>query len=186
MRTLFAPLVAAILIVAVGCDPVVETNAELQNNSDDQESMDGDSTGADSKGIDSPGAGEGAVDASADNSGGGQLDGSGLSNSAPTTQVRLSTCVALGQTLPNGTCMTFSAEYRFTGSGPRPDATYFWVIKPSRGADAVAQRVDMGNRQGTLQGVAESLRPDNGPFECHIVEEVDGTRTKVSRDFPLR
>jgi hypothetical protein len=81
--------------------------------------------------------------------------------------------------------MTFSAEYRFVGSQPNPAARYLWVIKPRSDGQAVAQLVDMRNPEGTLQGIAESMRPDDGPFECHIVEEVDGKRTNVSRTYPL-
>jgi hypothetical protein len=193
MRPSLAYLAVAVIFTAtVGCDPPPQTSAGLEEKAYDDNSTGTDASGTDSTGTDSTGTDSTGPDSTGPNTstGGYATDPStdtsgGNVAGAPTTQVRLSTCVALGQTLPNGTCMSFSAEYRFIGSGPRPDAAYFWVIKPSRGGDAVATRVDMRNPKGTLQGIVESLRPDYGPFDCHIVEEVDGTRTKVSRDFPL-
>lgn len=98
------------------------------------------------------------------------------------TEVKLSTCVALGQTLPTGTCMSFSVEYRVIGP-PNPDARYYWVIEPKRG-EPLAQPCQLQAR-GTLQGIAQELRPEHGPFYCHIVEEYGGQRRKVSKSYPM-
>ncbi len=103
----------------------------------------------------------------------------------PNRRVRLRTGIALAQTLPSGTCMTFSATYAFAGVGPDSDCGYFWVIKPNRGR-AVRQSVQLAH-SGTLQSVAPSLRPDNGPFTCHILEKSpQGSERSISGDFELR
>jgi hypothetical protein len=100
-------------------------------------------------------------------------------------EVKLTTCVALPQSLPTGTCMLFSVEYHFIGAGPDPRAIYYWVIEPNLGAP-VAQKCDMRAQGGSLNAVAQSITPGHGPFKCHIVEETKtGGRRRISRSYPL-
>ena len=100
-------------------------------------------------------------------------------------EVKLTTCVALPQSLPTGTCMLFSVEYHFIGAGPDPRAIYYWVIEPNLGAP-VAQECVMRAQGGSLKAVAQSITPGHGPFKCHIVEETKtGGRRRISRSYPL-
>ncbi|GEM_PF-1295106 len=95
--------------------------------------------------------------------------------------IQLSTGVALAQTLPTGTAMGFSVDYRWVGGQPAPGATYFWVIRAASGP-TVRQPVQLQS-QGTLQGFALDLRPEHGPFECHL-EDYRGQA--LSPSIPLR
>ncbi len=100
-------------------------------------------------------------------------------------EVKLTTCVALPQSLPTGTCMLFSVEYHFIGAGPDPRAIYYWVIEPNLGAP-VAQKCDMRAQGGSLKAVAQSITPGQGPFNCHIVEETKTSgRRRISRSYSL-
>jgi hypothetical protein len=120
---------------------------------------------------------------------GGQAAGDstrpGRSSSTPRSSspsgdsIRLSAGTALAQTLPSGTAMGFSVDYRFETGQPDSSATYFWVITPS-GLQPVKQPVQLQS-EGTLQTFFPDLRPDGGPFETHI-ETQDGTRLAT----PLR
>ncbi len=99
--------------------------------------------------------------------------------------VKLHRGVALAQTLPSGTCMTFSVEYEFLGAGPAASSKYYWVIKPVNGAP-VRQAAQL-TVEGTLQSIAPSLRTENGPFSCHIVEvSSEGTERNISGEHSLR
>ncbi|MDP6446200.1 MAG: hypothetical protein QGG36_30985 [Pirellulaceae bacterium] len=100
-------------------------------------------------------------------------------------EIWMSSCVGLPQTLPTGTCMTFSVEYRFTTTAPKRNAIYYWVIQPSKGGKQVVQKVSLKQR-GKLQGVTPSLRVEHGPFYCHIVEEAQrGQRKRISKSYQL-
>jgi hypothetical protein len=76
--------------------------------------------------------------------------------------------------------MTFSVDYRFTAGGPGP-SPYVWVIQPAKG-QAVKQQVPL-RRRGTLQGIVQQFRPENGPFRTHLE---DARGTPVSPSVPLR
>ncbi len=95
--------------------------------------------------------------------------------------IHLSTGVALAQTLPTGTAMGFSVDYRFIFGQPSPSSPYAWVIVPTKG-QPVKQPVRL-EREGTLQGFVLQLRPEHGPFETHI-EDAQGNQ--ISRTLPLR
>ena len=95
--------------------------------------------------------------------------------------IKLSLGVALPQSLPTGTAMGLSVEYAFTEGQPLPSLSYVWVIEPAKG-DPVRQPVQLG-RSGTLQAFFTQLRPDHGPFSCHI-EGSDGNR--LSKSISLR
>ena len=93
--------------------------------------------------------------------------------------VKLSAGVALPQSLPMGTVMAFSVDYRFAGGG-QSGASYFWVIVPDKG-QPVRQPIQL-QAHGTLQGFCQQLRPENGPFKSHI-EDAQGTR--ISSSVPM-
>jgi hypothetical protein len=204
MRTFILPSAAVVaLMVTFGCDEPKTVDGISENDGTEGQTSDGDpgitgvdpSTGtapdtspqynADTEtgtGIES---GTGTESPYAGNAGGNPAGSRPNSNNPPPTEVNLSTVIALAQTLVTGTCMTFSAEYRVIGL-PNPNARYLWVIEPSKGGQAVAYEVDMRNRKGPLQGVAQSLRPENGPYNCHIIEETaSGERKKVSRSYQM-
>jgi hypothetical protein len=96
--------------------------------------------------------------------------------------IRLSAGVALPQSLPTGTAMGFSVDYRFSEGSPSSTSPYAWVIQPSKGQKAI-ERVRLSN-QGTLQSFfQQQFRPENGPFTTHI-EDANGNR--LSPSLPLR
>jgi len=95
--------------------------------------------------------------------------------------VQLSAGVALPQTLPTGTAMGFSVDYRWVSGEPDPRVRYFWVIE-SAGAPPIRQPVQL-ERQGTLQGFALELRPEHGPFQTYLS---DPRGQAISAKVPLR
>jgi hypothetical protein len=92
---------------------------------------------------------------------------------SPAMPIELSTGVALAQTLPEGTRMGFSVEYRFAeGQSPDPTAKYVWVLQPAAGMPI---RVQVPLKpQGTLETFTP-WRPDDGPFQSHL-EDMQGDR----------
>jgi hypothetical protein len=95
--------------------------------------------------------------------------------------VQLSAGVALPQTLPTGTAMGFSVDYRWVEGQPDPRVRYFWVIEPA-GAPPVRQPVQL-EQEGTLQGFALELRPEHGPFQTYLA---DPRGHPISPKVPLR
>lgn len=95
--------------------------------------------------------------------------------------VRLSAGVALPQTLPTGTGMSFSVDYRFEQGQPDPSTRYLLVIERSRG-EPLRQPVNLRN-EGNLGGLVPGWRPEEGPFQAHV-EDRDGRR--LSRSISLR
>ena len=77
--------------------------------------------------------------------------------------------------------MGFSVDYQFAGAGPDAAAKYFWIIEPAKG-QPLKQPVSL-NAEGTLQGFFPPLRPENGPFRCHVE---DGLGNRLSPSIPLR
>jgi hypothetical protein len=92
-------------------------------------------------------------------------------SSASQPPIKLSVGVALPQTGPTGTLMSFSMDYQFTQSGPDPTAKYVWVIERSQG-DPYQRPVQL-NGKGTLQILIPGWRPGEGPFQSHIAEIFD-------------
>lgn len=96
--------------------------------------------------------------------------------------IRLSAGVALPQSLPTGTAMGFSADYRFVEGEPSSSSPYFWVIQPSKG-QPVKLEVRL-KREGTLPPTfVQQFRPEHGPFQGHIE---DGEGNRLSQSIPLR
>lgn len=106
-----------------------------------------------------------------------------LAGSSPAANfpIQLSAGVALPQTLPTGTAMGFSVDYRWAQGQPDPNTPYFWVIEAA-GAPPLRQAVRL-DRQGTLQGFALELRPEHGPFQTYIT---DASGRRLSPTVPLR
>ena len=106
-----------------------------------------------------------------------------LTPSAP--PIHLSAGVALAQTFPSGTGMSFSVDYQFREGGPNPSNRYEWVIE-GQGGKSLEQPVQLSGG-GNLPLIVPRLRPETGPFSSHIVEITpDGLRQKVSRSVPMR
>jgi hypothetical protein len=107
-----------------------------------------------------------------------------LTPSAP--PIHLSAGVALAQTFPSGTGMSFSVDYQFREGGPNASNRYVWVIEGQGGKSLEEQPVQLGG-DGNLPLIVPRLRPEAGPFSSHIVEITpDGLRQKVSRSVPMR
>jgi hypothetical protein len=99
--------------------------------------------------------------------------------------IKLSAGVALPQTGPTGTLMSFSVDYQFTQGGPGPTAKYVWVVERSQGGP-YQQPVQL-NGKGTLQTLVPGWRPGEGPFRSHIAEISDEEALgKVSGSIELR
>ena len=97
------------------------------------------------------------------------LSGSPLnSGDDPQLTVKLSAGVALPQTLPGGTAMTFSVDYRITKATIQKGNKYGWVFKPSKGQPFV-KPVKLSTK-GTLQAIVPQLKPNQRPFKCYLVE----------------
>lgn len=105
------------------------------------------------------------------------------SNNQPA--IRLSAGVALAQTLPNGTGMSFSVDYQFQNGQPNPSNKYIWVIQRGDGK-SLGQPIQLA-RKGTLPIIVPGLRPETGPFKSQIVEITpDGSQQKISNTINLR
>jgi hypothetical protein len=98
-------------------------------------------------------------------------------------RIKLSSGVALPQSLPGGTTMGFSVDYQFVEGGPGTCA-HLWVIQPTTG-QPVASLVSLSS-SGTLEAFVPELSPDSGPFQTQILEECMGTRRILSNLEPLR
>ncbi|HUE71603.1 MAG TPA: hypothetical protein VMP01_12025 [Pirellulaceae bacterium] len=95
-----------------------------------------------------------------------------------TASIRLSAGVAVPQSLPMGTVMGMSVDYAI--DGPLNNSSrYVWVVSSQAGENVeVAMQPKV---TGTLQLFFLKLRPENGPFNCHIDEiSPGGRRTRVS------
>ena len=95
--------------------------------------------------------------------------------------IDLSAGVALPQTGPEGTMMTFSVDYQFTQGEPHPSATFFWVIERAKGAPAkIAVRLKSKDNLSTV--FVTGWRPEQGPFQSHIQ---DAAGRRISDVVPL-
>ena len=103
------------------------------------------------------------------------------SNAPTEVSIALSAGVSLPQSLPTGTAMSFSVDYRFQTGQPDPAANYVWVIQAGDGQRG-NQAVKLASR-GTLRAVLPQVRPDQGPFQAYI-EDARGHR--LSERAPLR
>jgi len=95
---------------------------------------------------------------------------------ASLASIQLSAGVALPQTGPDGTLMSFSVDYEFVQGDPSAEG-YAWVIERAHGGPA-RQQVRLSGK-GTLQVLIPGWRPENGPFQMHI-EDRKGNRLSES------
>lgn len=98
--------------------------------------------------------------------------------------IGLSAGVALPQTGPTGTMMSFSVDYRFIRGEPHSSPRYIWVIERANG-EPLGHIARLATK-GTLQTFILQWRPEQGPFRTHIEEmSADGSTRRVSRSVPL-
>ncbi len=90
--------------------------------------------------------------------------------------IKLSAGVAVPQSLPTGTAMGVSVDYRFIAGQPG-SSPYLWVIQPGKGQ--TAKKPVQLQPQGNLQMFVLQFRPENGPFHTHI-EDAQGNRLSPS------
>jgi hypothetical protein len=96
-------------------------------------------------------------------------------------EVRLSAGVALPQTLPEGSVMTFSVDYEFLpGHMPSSSNRYFLVIRPPQGTPA---RIAVQLKPKDTLMTITNWPPSDGPFWAHL-EDVSGRR--ISEPVQLR
>jgi hypothetical protein len=94
----------------------------------------------------------------------------------PALSIQLSTGVALPQTGPEGTLMSFSVDYE-VGQADPSSAGYVWVIERAHGA-AHKQKAQLA-KKGNLMVLIQGWQPEDGPFKSHI-EDAKGTRLSES------
>ena len=92
------------------------------------------------------------------------------------SSIQLSAGVALPQTGPEGTLMSFSVDYEFVQGEPSPEG-YVWVIERAHGNPA-RQSVKL-SKQGNLPILIQGWRPEDGPFQTHL-EDRKGNRLSES------
>jgi hypothetical protein len=92
------------------------------------------------------------------------------------SSIRLSAGVALPQTGPDGTLMSFSVDYEFAEGQP-DSGGYTWVIERAHGASA-KQKAQLSNH-GNLMTLIPGWKPEDGPFQSHI-EDLKGARLSES------
>jgi hypothetical protein len=90
--------------------------------------------------------------------------------------IELSTGVALPQTLPDGTVMSFGAAYEFKVGEPVADK-YVWVIERTHG-DVTKQNVSL-KKSGMLAVIVPGWKSEDGPFHSHL-EDQNGNKLSES------
>ncbi len=100
--------------------------------------------------------------------------------------LRLSVGIALPQTLPDGTQVGVSVDYRLTTGRLNPSAKYVWVIESRQGQTAM--EVNLRPQGGNLAGFLPlAIRPEDSPFKAWIDEvSTSGSRVRVSNVESLR
>lgn len=96
-------------------------------------------------------------------------------------QVRLSAGVALPQTLPDGSVMTFSVDYEFLpGYTPGSQSRYVLVIERPQGPPG---RFPVQLRLRDTLAIFTNWPPSEGPFRAHLE---DGFGQRISDSVELR
>jgi len=106
--------------------------------------------------------------------------------------IRLSAGAALPQSLPQGTVMSFTAEYQFRNSGPNSSVQYVWVIEGRSKTKRYAIR-RLASRGQLPALFSRDFRPGDGPFRSYIEEwpaskgkRRPGEGKRVSNIVPMR
>ena len=99
--------------------------------------------------------------------------------------IRLSVGLALPQTLPDGTQVGVSVDYKLLGS-LKPSAKYLWVVQSAK--NEVTMEVKLSQQGGNLANfLPYEIRPEHGPFKARIDEvTTSGSRVCVSNVEPLQ
>jgi hypothetical protein len=99
--------------------------------------------------------------------------------------IRLSVGLALPQTLPDGTQVGVSVDYKILGS-LKPSAKYLWVVQSAK--NEVTMEVKLSQQGGNLANfLPYEIRPEHGPFKARIDEvTTSGSRVCVSNVEPLQ
>ena len=101
-----------------------------------------------------------------------------------TDMIRLSAGTVLPQSLPTGTSMHFSVDYRVREKPADSSAEYIWIIERAMGP-AATRPVQLKFKR-TLMQLNPGWRPEQGPFRCHIsIRGSSGQLTQVSPSVPL-
>jgi len=82
--------------------------------------------------------------------------------------IALSTGVALPQTGPEGTLMSFSVDYEVIAGEPDPKG-YIWVIERAKGPP-LRQPVRLA-KKGNLPILVPGWRPEDGPFHTYFEDQ---------------
>jgi hypothetical protein len=98
--------------------------------------------------------------------------------------IRLSVGLALPQTLPDGTQVGVSVDYKILGN-LKPSVKYLWVIQTAK--NEVAMEVQLSPQGGNLANfLPYEIRPEHGPFKARIDEvSTSGSRACASNVEPL-
>jgi hypothetical protein len=100
-----------------------------------------------------------------------------VAEATPQQKIKLSTGVALPQTGPEGTLMSFSVDYEFTQDAPNA-TPYYWIIERTQG-DSAKIPVPLTKKQGNLLTLIPQWRSNEGPFQAHL-EDQNGDRVSDS------
>jgi hypothetical protein len=100
--------------------------------------------------------------------------------------IKLSVGIALPQTLPDGTQVGVSCDYKLLKPSLNSAAKYLWVIESAKGE--IAMEVQIKPQGGNLAGFLPlEIRPSDSPFKARIDEvATSGSRVTVSNVEPLQ
>lgn len=100
--------------------------------------------------------------------------------------IKLSVGIALPQTLPDGTQVGVSCDYKLLKPTLNSSAKYLWVIESAKGE--IAMEVQIKPQGGNLAGFLPlEIRPGDSPFKARIDEvTTSGSRVTVSNVEMLR
>lgn len=128
---------------------------------------------------------ESFLDSSSNSSAKPNAAGAKAGSSSQEPPIKMSAGVALPQTGPTGTLMSFSVDYRFREGGPDAAAKYVWVVERSKG-EPHRQPVQL-NSSGNLRTFLPEWRPEEGPFRSHIAVVSDNNvLDNISGSIPLK
>lgn len=88
-------------------------------------------------------------------------------------EARLLRPVALPQTGPNGTMMSFNIQYEFTKRKPAASDQYYLVIRGKRGFREEWHLTDL-DVQGGFTAIVDGWKPEFGPFSATMEQALDG------------
>jgi hypothetical protein len=99
--------------------------------------------------------------------------------------VQLSAGVALPQSLPGGTAIGFSVDYRLVTGRPQPSNRYLWIIRAAHAEQPWEKPVQLQGA-GTLQSFVTAFPPEEGPFETFLAEVTPDGALRISASVLLK